>query len=83
MERKEFFEEMAKQTDNLIDAVSSLKNDYYVTLLNLFLGDDYSEKKVDLSFINDSIVQVGKIEVQLECIRSKIDVHIDDELPFD
>lgn len=83
MERKEFFEEMAKQTDNLIDAVSSLKNDYYVTLLNLFLGDDYSEKKVDLSFINDSIVQVGKIEVQLECIRSKIDIHIDDELPFD
>lgn len=83
MERKEFFEEMAKQTDNLIDAVSSLKNDYYVTLLNLFLGDDYLEKKVDLSFINDSIVQVGKIEVQLECIRSKIDIHIDDELPFD
>lgn len=83
MERKEFFEEMAKQTDNLIDVVSSLKNDYYVTLLNLFLGDDYSEKKVDLSFINDSIVQVGKIEVQLECIRSKIDIHIDDELPFD
>lgn len=83
MERKGFFEEMAEKTDNLIDAVSSLKNDYYVTLLNLFLGDDYSEKKVDLSFINDSIVQVGKIEVQLECIRSKIDIHIDDELLFD
>lgn len=83
MERKEVFEEMAKQTDDLMNAFSSLKNDYYVTLLNLFLSYDYSKKKVDLSFINDSIAQVGKIEVQLMCVRSKIDAHIDDELPFE
>ncbi len=83
MERKVYFEEMAEQTNKLIDAVASLKDDYYFALLNLFLGDNYSEKKVDLSFINDSIAQVGKIEVQLGCILSGIDIHIDNELPFD
>lgn len=82
MERKEVFEEMAKQTDDLMNAVSSLKNDYYVTLLNLFLSYDYPEKKVDMSFINDCIVQLRKIDIQLLCFQSEIDIRID-ELPFE
>lgn len=82
MERKVIFEEMAERIEEFLKASSTLQNYYYEALLNVFLSDDYPDKAVDMSFINDCIVQLRKIDIQLLCFQSKIDIRID-ELPFE
>lgn len=77
------FKKMAEQTIDLINTISSLKSSYYDVLLAVFTSRNYSDKEDDLSFINDSILQLGKIDIQLSCIREKIELRLNDELPFE